>query len=81
MALVKIAPNKNASGQLGPICSNCAGYGYTLGISGKDHGCHFCNQTGVSHPSNQDLQQRVASLEAEISGLKNVILQEIRRTK
>lgn len=79
MDTIKLKPalNKNATGLLGPICNNCAGYGFTLGISGTDNGCHYCNQTGVSQPTTSSIEDRVASLELEIRGLKNIILKEL----
>lgn len=75
----QLSPNKNADGHLGPICNNCGGFGYTLGLKGErgGGGCHQCNQTGVATPTNQDLENRVASLETEIRGLKNLIIKEL----
>ncbi len=80
-ALKSRTPNKNADGHLGPKCSNCGGYGFTLGIAGIDHGCQRCYQTGVEHPTPTDINARVASLEAEIMGLKNIILKELGKIK
>jgi len=73
MSLTETRPNKNADGHLGTKCSNCGGYGFTLGIAGTDHGCRFCNQTGVAQPTTRDIDTRLNNLEAEIYGLKNII--------
>ena len=70
--------NKNADGRLGPICNNCAGYGFTLSISGRgDSGCNHCGQTGIARLDNEQLSARVANLELEIRGLKNLIVKEL----
>lgn len=75
------APNKNADGHLGPKCNNCAGFGYTLGISGRDHGCSNCGQTGVRAMTNQELQTEVLSLRNKIDELAAIIIKELRTKK
>lgn len=70
-------PNKNADGHLGPKCNNCAGFGYTLGIAGSDHGCRDCNQTGVAAMTNAELQTEVLALHEKIDKLAKLIINEI----
>jgi hypothetical protein len=79
---IKQAPNKNASGVLGPICGNCGGYGFTLSIANQgSQGCNHCGQTGVARMDNDQLSQRLGNLEAEIAGLKNIIMKELGKQK
>lgn len=61
--------NKNASGKLGEICNNCAGYGFTLGISGTDHGCHDCDQSGVKQPTKAELSNEIKRLNKLVGGV------------
>lgn len=75
---VKARPSqKNTDGHLGPICSNCGGFGFTLGITGSDHGCHKCNQTGVAEMTNAELQAMVMDMAQQITDLKNIIIKAL----
>lgn len=75
--LKETAPNKNADGHLGPVCNNCGGYGYTLGIGGTDSGCRDCGQTGVAAMTNRELQAEVLSLHKKMDSLAKIILKEL----
>lgn len=66
-------PQKNVDGHLGPKCNNCAGFGFTLGIAGTDHGCNDCNQTGVAAMTNAQLQEKVIGLETKLDELLVII--------
>lgn len=70
---------KNTDGHLGPKCNNCGGFGFTLGIAGTDHGCKYCNQTGIASLSNAELQTIVVDLAQQITELKNIIIKELRK--
>lgn len=65
---------KNTNGHLGPICNNCAGFGFTLGIAGRDHGCNYCNQTGVASMSNAELQAKYIEVATKLDALKSIIV-------
>lgn len=69
--------NKNADGHLGPKCSNCGGFGFTLGISGSDHGCHQCDQTGVAAMTTTELQKEVLLLHNKLDELAKIIIKEL----
>lgn len=72
---------KNTDGHLGPICNNCGGFGYLLGFKNTDSGCRDCAQTGVAMPTTGNLEARIANLETELQGLKNIIIKELRKIK
>lgn len=67
---------KNTDGHLGPKCNNCAGFGYTLVISGpsKTAGCVRCDQTGVEPISGWELQKQVIDLAEKLEDLKKIII-------
>lgn len=64
---------KNTRGELGPVCNNCGGYGFTLGFNGS-LGCHYCNQTGVAAMTNHELQHQVVNLGKQMVELKELII-------
>lgn len=72
---------KNTDGHMGPKCNNCGGFGFTLGISGSDHGCKHCDQTGVAAMTNKELQTEVLSLHDKIDSLAKIIIEEIGKKK
>ena len=61
---------KNARGALGPICSACAGFGFTLGFpDGKSLTCKLCGGTGVPEVDLVDLQKQVIDLTRLVKAL------------
>jgi len=54
---------KNAKGELGPMCSNCAGFGFTIIFGTNEHRlCSLCDGTGVPRVDLVDLQSQVIKL-------------------
>jgi len=60
---------KNTSGELGPICNNCGGYGYTNTMSrdGSSATCIHCLGSGIDERAVT--AQRLADLEAKLAAL------------
>lgn len=73
MAQVKINDTKNHDGDLGPICNNCAGLGFTLSLGGSSMGCKDCGQTGIAQPKPQELQKQINDLKDSIEELTKLI--------
>lgn len=76
-----LEPAKNLNGQVGPVCNNCGGYGYTMHIGNKEKnitpgakGCAECDGTGVALPSNREIQNQLSELKNEFNSLKKAIL-------
>lgn len=53
---------KNLKGELGPICSYCAGLGFTNTITGGSAGCMRCMQTGIEPVNTYELAKKVDEL-------------------
>lgn len=67
---------KNTRGDLGPVCNNCGGFGFTLTIGGTGSaGCKDCHQTGVAAMTNHELQAMVVSMKSELQDLKRLIIE------
>lgn len=74
---------KNTDGHLGPICNNCAGFGYTLRLKGESAGghCMNCEGSGVARMTHQQLQNQVVGLSADIKALKDIIIKFMEEKK
>lgn len=67
--------HKNNRGRLGPQCTYCGGYGYTLSImTGGSSGCNRCLQTGVEPVNTWELQKQVIDLSKQLVELKDIII-------
>lgn len=53
---------KNITGELGPICNYCGGYGYTNGLGGNSSGCPRCNGDGIEPVDVRELKEQVKKL-------------------
>lgn len=67
---------KNTTGELGPICNYCGGYGFTLafGTASSSAGCPRCFGTGVEPVNTWQLQTQVIDIAKQLNELKQLIL-------
>ncbi len=68
---------KNRNGQLGQICNNCGGYGFTMNIKGGKLDCLACNKTGVKVLTLSELQAQVNLLRNDLTLLKKALLETL----
>src|SRR5258708_7979971 len=65
---------KNLRGILGPICSYCAGLGFTNSVTGGSLSCRRCEGTGIEPVNTRELQDKVDRLEMALEELKKLII-------
>jgi hypothetical protein len=67
----------NKNGEIGEVCNNCGGYGFTMNIKGGKLPCMHCKKTGVKELSNQELQKEVYNLKKDIQLLRRSLMNDL----
>lgn len=68
--------NKNVNGELGPICNNCGGLGWTMLLTGGNANCTYCDATGVATMTRQQLQKEILECKAMIAEIIQHLIDE-----